>query len=81
MKVCISCGMPMTKPSDFPMGDETKPYCVHCARPDGTMQSYREKLEGSTEFLIHTQGLDREAALALAKRTLAKQPAWKDTEE
>lgn len=78
MKVCISCGMPMTKPADFPLGDESRDYCVHCARADGTMQSYAEKLEGSTDFLVRTQGLDREAARGLAERTLAKQPAWKE---
>lgn len=78
MKICISCGMPMTKPSDFPLGDESKDYCKYCARPDGSLQSYPEKLEGTTEFLVRTQGLDREAAQRLAVRTLAKQPAWKD---
>lgn len=79
MKTCISCGMPMTKPSDFPLGDESKDYCKYCARPDGSLQSYSEKLEGAAEFLVRTQGLDREAARRLAVRTLAKQPAWKDT--
>ena len=78
MKTCIACGMPMTKPSDFAMGDESKDYCIYCARPDGSMQSYPEKLEGTTEFLIRTQGLDREAAREMAVRTMAKLPAWKD---
>ena len=36
MKLCISCGMPMEKAEDFPFGDTTKDYCVHCARPDGS---------------------------------------------
>lgn len=78
MKTCISCGMPMTKSSDFPLGDESKDYCVYCARPDGTMQSYPEKLEGTAEFLIRTQELDEKAAKEVALRTLAKLPAWKD---
>ncbi len=77
MKTCISCGMPMTKPSDFPQGDESKDYCTYCSRPDGSMQSYPEKLEGTTEFLIRTQGLDKDVARQLAARTLAKLPAWK----
>lgn len=76
MKTCISCGMPMEKLADFPLGDESKDYCVHCARPDGSLQSYDEKLEGTTEFLIRTQGLDREAAHSLAARTLDKFPLW-----
>ncbi len=77
MKTCISCGMPMTKPSDFPLMDESKDYCVYCARPDGSMQSYEEKVDGTTEFLIRTQGLDRDAARQTAVRTLSKLPAWK----
>ena len=76
MKVCIACGMPMTKPSDFAMGDESRDYCLYCARPDGSMQSYPEKLEGMTEFLVRTQGLDKDAARELAIRSLAKLPAW-----
>ncbi len=78
MKTCIACGMPMTKPEDFALGDESKDYCKYCARTDGSMQSYPEKLEGTVEFLIRTQGLDQEAARELAIRTLAKLPAWKD---
>ena len=76
MKVCIACGMPMTKPADYPLGDESKDYCVYCARPDGSMQSYPEKLEGTTDFLMQTQGLDRQAAHDAALHILAKLPAW-----
>ncbi|MDF2567909.1 MAG: hypothetical protein K0R90_1365 [Oscillospiraceae bacterium] len=79
MKTCIACGMPMTKASDFALEDENKDYCIYCARPDGSMQSYPEKLEGTTEFLIRTQGLDEKAAREVAIRTLEKLPAWKDT--
>ena len=78
MKVCIACGMPMTKPSDFAMIDASRDYCLYCARPDGSMQSYPEKLEGMTEFLVRTQGLDKDAARELAIRSLAKLPAWQD---
>lgn len=81
MKVCISCGMPMTKLSDYPLEDESKEYCKYCARPDGSMQSYPEKLEGTLEFLIRTQGLDPKAARQLAVRTMAKLPAWKNITE
>lgn len=80
MKTCIACGMPMTKPADFPLNDESKDYCIYCARPDGSMQSYPEKLDGTTEFLVRTQGLDREAARLLAVRTLAKLLAWNSRE-
>ena len=39
---------------DYAMGDESKDYCIHCARPDGTMQSRREvgflRLAASSEY-------------------------------
>ncbi|MHC1771789.1 MAG: zinc ribbon domain-containing protein [Flexilinea sp.] len=81
MKLCIACGMPMTKPDDYPLGDESKDYCVYCAKPDGSMQSYPEKVEGTTDFLIKTQGLDSQAALDAAIRILAKLPAWRDVQK
>jgi len=56
-KRCIACGMPMLTPQEFAMGDPTKDYCVHCARPDGSMQSYDEKLASMTAFIVKTQGL------------------------
>jgi hypothetical protein len=77
MKVCISCGMPMNSPKDFPLGDVSKDYCIYCARPDGTMQSYQEKLDGMTDFIIKTQGFDPQVARQSAQALMSKQPAWK----
>ena len=77
MKTCIACGMPMKTKDDFAMGDESKDYCKFCARPDGTMQNYEEKLEGMMEFIVKTQGLGRNAAGEAAKDMMAKLPAWK----
>ncbi len=77
-KTCIACGMPMEQPSDFAGQDPAKDYCVYCARPDGTMQSYEEKLAGMTEFIVRTQGLDERAARAAAQGMMAKLPAWQD---
>jgi hypothetical protein len=75
---CIACGMPMEKPSDFPLGDQSKDYCVYCAKPDGSMQSYEEKLDGMTDFIVKTQGLDAKAARSAAKNAMSKLPAWKE---
>jgi hypothetical protein len=77
MKTCIACGMPMARREDFPLGDETKDWCVHCARPDGSMQSYEERAAGMAAFIVRTQGLDGSAALAAAKAAMARLPAWK----
>ena len=76
MKSCIACGMPMKNASDFAMCDESKDYCVHCARPDGTMQSFDEKKENMTHFIIKTQGLSGEAAESAALSMMRKLPAW-----
>jgi hypothetical protein len=70
--------MPMSKPEDFAAGDTARDYCRHCARPDGSMQSYREKLESYGAFLVKTQGLDTWAAKTMAKDIMSKLPAWKD---
>ena len=78
MKTCIACGMPMKNKEDYAMSDENKEYCKYCARPDGTMESYEEKLEGMTNFIIKTQGLNKEVACNMAKSMMAKLPAWKD---
>lgn len=66
----------MKEKSDFAMEDESKDYCKYCARPDGTMQSYDEKLKGMTEFIVRTQGMDEEAARNAARGMMAKLPAW-----
>jgi hypothetical protein len=68
--------MPMQVEKDFAMGDVTKDYCTHCARQDGTMQSFEEKLEGMTNFILKTQGFDKEAAKKAALELMRKLPAW-----
>jgi hypothetical protein len=78
MKRCIACGMPMNNPSDFAMSDESKDYCLYCCNPDGSMQSYEEKHQGMTAFIIKTQGLDEKTARSTAQNMMAKLPAWKE---
>lgn len=78
MKTCIACGMPMKEASEFAMGDVGKDYCIHCSRPDGTMQSYEEKLASLSAFIIRTQGLDSEVARNTAIHMMSKLPAWQN---
>ena len=77
MKTCIACGMPMKNASDFAMGDESKDYCAHCAKPDGSMKNFEEAKEAMTNFIVKTQGLAREAAESAALSMMKKFPAWK----
>ncbi|WP_041669099.1 zinc ribbon domain-containing protein [Acetobacterium woodii] len=77
MKKCIACGMPMKKESDFAMGDTSKDYCVYCAKSDGSMQSFEEKQQSLIEFMIKTQGLDKNIAAQAVAKTMCQLPAWK----
>ncbi|MEA3501200.1 MAG: zinc ribbon domain-containing protein [Actinomycetota bacterium] len=76
---CIACGMPMSKPEDHAMGDPTKDYCLHCARPDGTMVSRDEARVGLTAFMVNTQGIDETAAGHAVDELMARLPAWKES--
>ncbi len=73
---CIACGMPMEKDEDFALNDRSKSYCRYCARPDGTMQNYDEKLAGMTGFIVRTQGVTEAAAREAARTMMAGLPAW-----
>ena len=77
-KMCIACGMPMMNAEDFAMGDETLDYCRYCARLDGTMQSYEEKLDSMIRFVMKTQDVDRKTARDIARESLADLPAWQN---
>lgn len=78
MKRCIACGMPMKEVSEFAGGDTNKEYCVHCVRPDGSMQSFEEKKAGMIQFIIRTQGFDETAAAQMAENSMKKLPAWEE---
>jgi uncharacterized glyoxalase superfamily protein PhnB len=75
-KVCLSCGMPMTKPEEFGGGNEENIYCVHCTNADGILKSQGEVFEGMVNFMMRTQNLDRVQAEIAAKKHMAKMPAW-----
>lgn len=76
-KICISCGMPLEQKEDFPLQDITKDYCVYCAKENGELQSFTERLDGYSNWLVNSQGIDKKAAEAQAKQLMAKIPAWK----
>jgi len=78
MTACIACGMPMEMAEDYALGDVTKTWCRYCARPDGSLRSYEEAVEGMSQWMVRTQGLDLEVARRMAVETLDRLPAWKD---
>ncbi|MFV1971987.1 MAG: zinc ribbon domain-containing protein [Acidimicrobiia bacterium] len=76
---CIACGMPMNMPEDHAVGDMSKDYCVHCARPDGTMVSREEARVGLTAFMVKTQGIDEIAAGTAVDELMTRLPAWRES--
>lgn len=58
------------------MNDSTKNYCIHCFKPDGSMQSFEEKRSSLINFIVKTQGFDKNAALKMAEVMMRKLPAW-----
>ena len=75
---CISCGMPMKVDEDYPGGDTTKEYCAHCARPDGSLKSWEEAIEGYTAYLEKNENIGWDEARVTAIQRLSKNPAWRD---
>ncbi len=76
MEKCIACGMLMEKTEDFAMGDVSKDYCRFCAKEDGSMQSYEERLQSLTDFIVKTQGLKENVAKEAAISQMSNLPAW-----
>jgi hypothetical protein len=70
--------MPMGSAADHASGDESKDYCIHCARPDGSMQCYEEKLASMVHFIMRTEGADEDRATEKARKWLSRQPAWQN---
>jgi uncharacterized glyoxalase superfamily protein PhnB len=75
-KNCMSCGMPMTRFEDFGGGNPANIYCVHCSNPEGYLKSYEEVFEGMTNFMMHSQNMDRKTAEQATKEYMSKMPAW-----
>ncbi len=73
---CIACGMPMTNSADHANNDTATAYCTHCARPDGSMKSHDEVLDGMAAFMVQTQGIDKSAARQMARQAIKNLPAW-----
>ena len=78
MKKCICCGMPMNKKNDFAMGDESKDYCVYCAKEDGSMKSFDEAVEGMAEYMSESAKIDKNFARKKVLEYMKSMPAWKE---
>ncbi|RKS87534.1 putative zinc ribbon protein [Orbus hercynius] len=77
MKMCIACGMPMTKIADYPSYDISRNYCKYCAKSDGTMKTFNEKLADLTLRYTQYHSMNYAVAKQTATVILKKLPAWK----
>ena len=78
MKKCICCGMPMNKKNDFAMGDESKDYCVYCAKEDGSVKSFDEAVEGMAEYMSESEKIDKKKKKKKVLEYMKSMPAWKE---
>lgn len=69
---CESCGMPI----------ETGRYCAHCVDENGRLQSFEERRDRLTAYIIaRSPGMDRAAAASQAITHMRTMPAWRDRPE
>lgn len=78
MKYCESCGIPMTKISDFGGSKPKNNYCSHCTDEHGELKSFDSKLEELTLFVKKRLKVDEFEAQSLAAECLFDMPAWKN---
>ena len=75
---CLSCGMPLTSPTDHARGDEDIPYCAHCTTESGELQPFEERFSRMTQWSMRKDGLDRVAAEQRTREYMRSMPAWRD---
>lgn len=68
-KNCVVCTMPLQKEQDFPGGDTSLTYCIHCGNTEG-LHPYKKLIEGMSKFLQEVQGMAEEEASRIAKQMI-----------
>lgn len=74
--ICISCGMPMTQPTDHACGDTSRAYCRHCATDDGRMASFQQTSRRLADR-VQSTGVSEGEALRTVVERLMELPAWR----
>ena len=75
-KSCGSCGFPMSTPKDHAGGNLDGEYCSTCAEANGTLKPFDAVVGANAEYFERQQGVDPQAARAMARALLASMPAW-----
>lgn len=68
----------MRAPGDFAGANSHAEYCSTCANSDGQLKPFAEVLQTNAEYLVQQQGIDPQAARAMAQALLLSMPAWQD---
>ncbi|MGL4576387.1 MAG: zinc ribbon domain-containing protein [Burkholderiaceae bacterium] len=76
-KSCGSCGFPMRTPQDHAGGNVDADICSTCGQSNGTLKPFDDAVEANAAYLVNEQGIDMQAARAMARALLASMPAWK----
>jgi hypothetical protein len=76
-KSCGSCGFPMLTPGDHAGGNPDAEYCSTCAEANGELKPFADVLQANASYFVRHQGVDPQAARAMANALLTSMPAWK----
>ncbi|HSB47712.1 MAG TPA: zinc ribbon domain-containing protein [Candidatus Bilamarchaeum sp.] len=76
LKKCDSCGMPMTKTSDFGGMKKDNRYCKYCTYDNGQLKPRHEIHENMVQFYMKAKKLERKAAEQYVDEIMARSPAW-----
>ena len=76
---CGSCGMPLTQPEDFALGDINSNFCKFCVDHKGNLLPFDDILQGTAKFYVDSQGINLESATQMAREMLLEMPVWKKT--
>lgn len=76
LKKCESCGMMMTRPSDFGGRNQKNRYCSECTYDNGQLRPRFEIREKMVLFYMKAKSFERRDAEQFVDEMMARNPAW-----
>ena len=74
MKICVTCGMPMTEKEHFGNADENCLSCTYCTNDDWSVKSCEEIFEWGVNYFIWALQVDRAFAEKLVRKNMLQLP-------
>lgn len=81
MNYCEACGMPMSKPEHYALGDTSGQFCLYCVNDDGSVKTCAEIFEGGVNFFMQHVDNDRAMAEKMTRKNMKNQSYWQDKDE